>query len=147
MAESGAAMGGHVSHLDTCRDTHTHGYTHTCTHSPPCNLPALMLAKSNFELTHKYDSIKLLHMALNPVHFIDTLTSHYPVGKYPSLHHDLIHHVFKNTANLPIIWQSRLWLPERVSDISLMFSFGAAPWSSSLLIPLVFGLQMGAGSC
>lgn len=37
-------------------------------------------------------------MALNPVHSIDTLTSHYPVGKYASLHHDLTRHVCKNTA-------------------------------------------------
>lgn len=60
---------------------------HLCTQAHTLALsaqPGLMLAKSNFELTYKYQRFKLLHMALNPIHSNDTLTSHYPVGKYAS---------------------------------------------------------------
>lgn len=81
---------------------HTPTITHTQTHiAALCFVSGLLLAKSNFELTYKYHCIKLLHMALNPIHSIDTLTSHYPVGKYDCLHHDLIRHVCIKTQQSP----------------------------------------------
>lgn len=101
LAKSGTAMGGHLLHLDIFKHTHTHTQPlthsltlflsplcmHLCTQAHTLALsaqPGLMLAKSNFELTYKYQRFKLLHMALNPIHSNDTLTSHYPVGKYAS---------------------------------------------------------------
>lgn len=61
-------------------------------------------------------------MALNPIHSIDTLTSHYPVGKYDCLHHDLIHHVCKNTAISRSFGRGDCGVPQRFEDVSLMFS-------------------------
>lgn len=73
---------GQVWHSDGWAPGHTQALSHRHTNaSPPCFLPGLMLALSNFELTYKYHRIKLLHMAPNPIHSTDTLTSHYPVGK------------------------------------------------------------------
>lgn len=61
-------------------------------------------------------------MALNPIHSIDTLTSHYPFGKYDCLHHDLIHHVCKNTAISQSFGRGDRGVPQRFEDVSLMFS-------------------------
>lgn len=119
----------------------TPGHTHTHTHtriSASCFLPGLMLAKSNFDLTYKCHCIKLLHMAVNPIHSIDTLTSHHPVGKYASFPPCTMTSsaIFVKTRQSPSHLAVETGMPERLQDISLMFSFQATPPTHPFFVSL-----------
>lgn len=89
-------------------------------------------------------------MAPNPIHFIDTFTSPYSAGKNACLSTCAVTSsaMFRKTTVSKSLCSGESDMPERVSDIVLMFTFSCSfqpPVFLSLLMLFVFSLQMGAG--
>lgn len=89
-------------------------------------------------------------MAPNPIHFIDTVTSPYSVGKNVCFSTCAVTSsaMFRKTTVSKSLCGGESDMTERVSDILLMFFFSlffSAPCFLSLLMLFVFSLQMRAG--